>query len=166
MAVDIRRQKYKKYRIEGLNAYQSAIKAGYSHSTALNAYRAIEAKIDFDALMIKHGLDDDTLMQELADGLKSMKVISAMVIINKNKPGSLEQAEPEVKEKLADEKTIDFIDIPDRKTRHLYLVTALKLKGKLNEKIDVNAKLTVVEMKTIEIVKEGGVNRLLEFNIG
>lgn len=67
--MNVRQQKYKENRLKGMSAYRSAIEAGYSHNTAIAATRNIEKRIDFDSLMKAHGLDDDSLLKVLKDGL-------------------------------------------------------------------------------------------------
>lgn len=157
---NIRRQLYKKNRLQGMSAYKAARAAGYAHYTALQAHKNIESRIKFDDLMVKHGLDNDTIMKVLGDGLSANKVISATVIVNKNKPGSLEQDTPEVQERNADGKSMDFIDIPDHSVRHRYLETLLKLKGELREMVAqktekvVIIRETVVEKKVVDKTKE------------
>jgi len=67
--MNLRLQNYKLYRIHGLSAYKAAILAGYSHATAWNAHKNIEKRCNFDELMVKEGLDDQTLMQVLYSGI-------------------------------------------------------------------------------------------------
>jgi len=118
--VNIRRQLYKKYRLEGLSGYKAARQAGYSHATAINAHKNIEKHCDFSQELIKAGLTDDVLSKIAFEGLHANKVISANITYGD-----------------ADEKTNDFIDVPDWAVRHKYLETILKLQGKLKEKADV-----------------------------
>lgn len=123
--MNIRQQLYKKYRIEGLSAYKSAIKAGYSHATAWNAHKNIEKRCGFDELLTKNGMDNDTIMKVMGEGLNATKVISCNVIAP-NGEGM----------KDANSMTKDFIDVPDFGVRHKYLETLLKLKGELQEIIN------------------------------
>jgi hypothetical protein len=134
--------------MEGMNAYQAAVKAGYSKNTALNAYRAVEEHCKFEDLFIKYGIDDDTIMRIMGEGLNAVKTVSA--VITGKDAGAADH---------------DFIDVPDFATRFKYLELLLKLNGKLREKIDINASLKVVEMRMIEIVRETE-KKPLEFRIG
>ena len=68
--MNVRQQLYKKFRLSGMNAYQSAVKAGYSHNTAIHAYTNIEKRLNFDDLMVKHGLDDESLLGVLKQGVQ------------------------------------------------------------------------------------------------
>jgi hypothetical protein len=92
----------------------------------------------FKMLCLEKGITFGRLAQVLDEGLSATKVISATVIVNKNIPGSLEQDAPDVGEALANERTFDFIDVPDLKTRHKYLETALEVFDvlKYNVKVD------------------------------
>ncbi len=144
----VRMQLYKKFRLEGLSGYKAAIKAGYSHATALNAHRNIEKRIKFDDMLVKAGLDNDTIMRVLGEGLVATKVISAMVIVKPNTDGT---PNLDIKELPADSKTTDFIDVPDYNVRHRYLETLLKLKGELREIVESKSeKLVIIR----EIIKE------------
>ena len=139
---------YKKNRMHGMSAYKAARAAGYTHATAINAHKNIENRCDFGQELIKAGLTDDVVCKKLMEGLDANKVISANITYGE-----------------ADEKTNDFIEVPDVAVRHKYLETVLKLTGKLKDKIDINASVKLVEMRTIEIVRDTG--RIpLEFKIG
>jgi hypothetical protein len=122
---NVRQQLYKKYRFEGMNAYQAALKAGYSKNTAINATYAIEKNLNLGHLLIKMGLDDDKIVRVLTDGLQANKVI------------------------LARDGTID---VPDHRTRHFYLETLLRLRGDLREQV-INQSLTQVVIVREEKVK-------------
>lgn len=146
--MNVRQQAYKKNRISGMNAYRSAIAAGYSHNTAIHAYKNIEKRLNFQDVLIKAGLDDQTITKVMNDGLNANRVVSA--VITGKDAGAADH---------------DFIEVPDYSVRHKYLETLLKLNGKLNEKIDISAQLKIVEMRTIEIIK-GNERIPLEFRIG
>ncbi len=60
-----------------MNAYRSAIAAGYSHHTAIQAHRALERRLNFPDLLVKQGLDDDTVVQVLKDGLEATRIKSS-----------------------------------------------------------------------------------------
>ena len=53
MKTNIRLQKYKKNRLAGMNTYDSAIKAGYSISSASNAHIIFEKHIEFTIESLK-----------------------------------------------------------------------------------------------------------------
>lgn len=91
---------------------QAMREAGYSKVSANKPSKLTNSK-GFQALVNKY-LPDSKLLEVHAQGLEATKVISAVVT-----------------GKDADEKTNDFIDVPDYATRHKYLETGYKLKGKL-----------------------------------
>lgn len=72
-------------------------------------------KLQIVDLMESYGLTDLKLFDKLIEGLEATKIISARIT-----------------GKDANERTDDFIDIPDYATRHKYLDTAFKLKKRLN----------------------------------
>lgn len=94
----------------GGNVSKAMRDAGYSEATAKTPQKLTESKAFTDA-MIEAGITDNKLATVLSEGLEATKVISA--VVGKN----------------ADEKTMDFIDVPDHPTRHKFLETALKIKG-------------------------------------
>ena len=113
-----------------MSAYKAAREAGYSHNTAWNAHKNIEKHCNFEQELIKAGLTDDLLAEHAQDGLNAMKVISAVIVNQKNRPTSL--ADGELFD--ANEKTNDFIDVPDWTSRHKYFETILRLQGKIKDK--------------------------------
>lgn len=72
MKLNIRQQKYKQNRLKGLSAYRSAIEAGYAHATAWNAHKNIEKRCNFDELLIRGGIDDQSLIAVINRGVQSM----------------------------------------------------------------------------------------------
>ena len=76
-------------------------------------------------LMEEKGISLGRLTDVLSDGLGANRVISARVIVKKDRPTS--QADGELP--LADGRTDDFIEVPDHTTRHKYLETAAKWLG-------------------------------------
>lgn len=137
--MNLRLQKYKKNRLAGMSAYKAAIAAGYSHNTAWNAHVNIEKRCNFQQELIKKGLDNDTIIKVLIEGLEATKVISCNVISPKG--DGMKDAGP---------KTQDFIDVPDYAVRHKFLETLLKLRGDLKEAVQQNS-LTVVHMQNIQV---------------
>lgn len=71
--MNVRRQLYKKYRLEGMSAYRAAIKAGYKHSTAWNAASRVEKACNMKEFLTKKGLDDDTIAESIKEGLQAKK---------------------------------------------------------------------------------------------
>lgn len=120
--MNVRQQLYKKYRLEGYSKYSSAIKAGYSKNTALTASN-LEKLINMRYWLELQGLTDSKLAEHAKEGLNANKVISANIIHGD-----------------ADEKTNDFIEVPDWQSRHRYFETILKLQNKLKDLIIDNSK--------------------------
>ena len=89
-------------------------------------------KLDFAELMEESGLTDDLLQQKIMEGLVSNRVISAQVIVK--------STDPKVRDKTATARDVDFIDVPDMAIRHKYLETALKLKKRLIDRVDLTTK--------------------------
>ncbi len=124
----IRERRLIKGLAEGLTTTDALRKAGYAESTVrkqsgrtVGNSRVLSA---LKELMEKKGLSDSALIDSLAGGLKSTRVISARVI-----------------EKNAGAADNDFVEVPDYPTRHAYLRTALQLKGHFPDprvKIDHN----------------------------
>lgn len=77
-------------------------------------------KLDFADLMEEGGITDTKLNKVLDEGLEANRVISAMNT-GKQATGA----------------TADFIDVPDHAVRHKYLETALKLKKRLKDRVDL-----------------------------
>jgi hypothetical protein len=123
--MNIRQQKYKKFRLEGYSAYQSALKAGYRKATAIAAHRNIEKRIDFTDVLIKAGIDDDSLGKLLQEGLAANKVVAADVLI-KNENGKM----------VAVKNENDWIEYPDWIARHRFIETVLNLKGQIKTKVE------------------------------
>ena len=71
------------------------------------------------------------------EGLEATKTISAMVVVAKNKPGSLDQDTPQVKELIADEKSTDFVDVPDHAIRYKFWEKLMEATGMLQSKAPV-----------------------------
>jgi hypothetical protein len=162
----VKQCKFIKHYIKTGNGSESARVAGYK-----NRHSAYETLTNphiislFEELMEKEGITDKKLIALIFEGLNATKVISAQVIINTNKAGSLEKAEPQVKEKIADEKTTDFIDVPDFAVRHRYIETALRLKGRLKDILNIDnsrniMNITVHKVDLEERIKVLGANRI------
>ena len=112
-----KQQSYKKNRLLGLSAFQSAIKAGYSESIAKNATQRLDKVGIFEVLFVKAGIDDLALIKLIQEGMNANRVISANITYGE-----------------ADGKTTDFIDVPDWQSRHKFIELALKLMKKIEDK--------------------------------
>ena len=97
------------FRVYDCKNRDSAKQIGYENLT----------KLDYSDLMEEAGITDKLLQQKLLEGLDSNRTISA------------------VKGTSANGGTTDFIDVPDFMVRHKYLETALKLKRRLKERMDI-----------------------------
>jgi hypothetical protein len=56
----------------------------------------------------------------------------------------------------ANEKSIEFVDVPDFQTRHRYLETALKLKKRLIDRKDITSDGKEIKGNTISLVPFDG----------
>lgn len=140
--MNIRQQKYKKFRLEGYSKYTAARKAGYTNSTALQAAR-LEARIDMDYWLEREGLTDPALAQHASDGLLAQKIIGYLHSYKKNRNGKVERVKPD--ECVSNE----FVESPDWAVRHKYLETILKLRKKLTDKAFIdNSKRIIIIQKT------------------
>lgn len=130
-----RQQLYKKYRLEGLSGYKSAIAAGYSKATAINAHRNLEKRCNFEQILLDAGIDDQTLGKICFEGLQAMRPVACDVMI-KNENGELK----------VNKNSNDWIEYEDWNVRHKFLETILKLTGKLKDKslIDMSQHTNVV----------------------
>ena len=145
--MNVRQSLYKKNRLSGMSAYRAAVKAGYSHNTAINAVKNIEKRLDMKTFLMKKGLDDDTVAETLKNGLEATKKVS--VYYESNVEGESKDSGYQVDE------------VADHPTRHKFLDTFLKLRGDVKEgNVQINNGI-IVAMQTIQ---KGGVT--LEYNIG
>lgn len=94
--------------------------AGYDDTTAKNPKNLTNSE-GWKQLMEEYFPDED-LVRIVKEGLSATRVISA---VNANKQ--------------AIKATTDFIDVPDFPSRHRYLETALKLKKKLTDRLDLTS---------------------------
>jgi len=123
----------KSYSATGLNQSELARLEGVSPSAINQRLNKAHVQKTFAEIMDSNGLEDAMLVEKIKEGLEATKVISAFVIVKPDKDGEGKEAgmqspNPEVRSMSADGKTVDFIDIPDYRTRHLYLHTALEAK--------------------------------------
>ena len=118
-------QKLKRALANGTNRTEALISIGYAQSTAIyNGKKIVDRllkkeieKIESKELTLsqhlaKRGYDDKSIADVLADGLGANKVISA-VIVGKD----------------ADERTNDFIEIPDHSVRGQFVDRVAKIRG-------------------------------------
>jgi len=128
--MNTRQQRYKKNRLTGMNEYNAARAAGYSESYSKGARPEKCVKVCLADAFEQAGLTDKAIIDHALQGLNASKVISAVVVNQKNRPTSLDDGELFD----ANEKTNDFIDVPDWTARHKYFETILKLTNRLKEK--------------------------------
>ena len=74
--MNLKLQKYKKFRMQGLTQYDSALKAGYSRSVALTKTARIENQIDIAKLCEAKGLTDDKIIETHLDMMNAEVVNS------------------------------------------------------------------------------------------
>lgn len=101
-----KQKKYIKNRRAGLNKYQSAINAGYSKNTAINAKKDLDQplkKRGLQSVLEELGVTDKYLIRKAKQGLNAKKIVTS-------------HTEPDYK-------------FPDYNIRHKYLETALRLRG-------------------------------------
>lgn len=150
--MDKRLQQYKKNRIAGMNQYNAARAAGYSESMArthsIDLERRVQTRIS-DAFE-RAGLTDKAIVRHALDGLEANKVISAVVVHRKTRATSL--ADGELFD--ANEKTNDFIEVPDWASRHKYLNTICELTERIKKRVEHSGKIDAGETKII-IVTQG-----------
>lgn len=96
---------------EGKSPSRAMAEVGYSAGTAKNPKNLTRSKAW--AELMKRNLPDSLLAKKHREGLDANRVISANITYGE-----------------ADEKTNDFIEVPDHATRHKFLDTAYKLKGR------------------------------------
>ena len=109
--MNLRLQRYKQGRLAGMNQYNAAIAAGYSHATANNHGKALEIRANIGDLLERQGLTDNKLVEKHYQLLESTKVVS----VGK---GGIEKST-----------LSDYRDIPDYPTQLKALEIAYKLKG-------------------------------------
>ena len=114
-------------------------------SAAVSGYRMLrKANISVSELLDRMGLTDAYLNDRLNEGLEASKVISVVPIPpKKGKQGSADLPE-------ANDKSVDFIDVPDFNVRVKYLDMAYKLKGAYApEKVEHSGEVKLKPLKVI-----------------
>jgi len=86
------------------------------------------AKLNYTEFLEEGGITDELLRKKIEEGMDANRVISARTMGK------------------ADEKTDDFIDVPDFMVRHKYLETALKLKKRLDNKFELPGDIDSMEI--------------------
>lgn len=153
----IRQAKYKHNRLVlGMNKYNAARAAGYSHWTANSPKQGIEAygNLRMPDAMEQVGLTNKVLATYLMKGLNAQKAVSAIYT-----------------GKDADERTEDFIDVPDWPSRARFLQIAGKWKGleqtTVNHSGTVHHVMNDIELEHDEtIIDAQAVDPKLEYDIG
>lgn len=121
--MNIRQQKYKKNRLDGLSAYKAAIKAGYTHATAWNAHKNIEKRCNMQELFLKAGIDDECIIALIQEGMNAKRPVACDIFI-RDKNGKL----------TVNKNSNDWIEYEDWANRHKFLLTTLQLLKKIEDK--------------------------------
>lgn len=124
--MNIRLQKYKKNRLAGMNQYNAARAAGYSHNYARNAKAERVAKASMADAFEQAGITDQFLIEHAKQGIKACKTV---------KMDGVEIT----------------IEIPEWNVRHKYFETILKLTEKLKDKLELSGQVKVVKMQEITV---------------
>lgn len=140
--MNVRQQAYKANRLAGMNKYNGARAAGYSHYTAIKAGEQIEPKIDFTDALIQAGATDKKLAEVLNEAMDAYKVISCNIMIDKDL---------NVKNKDANGETNDFIEVKDWQTRLAAVKQLCELRKLTNGK--TNGSGPTMETFLIELLK-------------
>lgn len=141
--MNVRQQKYKKNVLLGMSKYNAAIAAGYSKNTAKSRTKQLDEAVKIEDTMERMGLTDKVLMDKLIELLKATKVIGYLHNYKKSENVGIEKIDPD--EVISNE----FLEIPDNTTRAKILELALKLKGKLRDKVDHSVDIKYTEMRRI-----------------
>lgn len=134
----IRERKMIQSLLEGKSKKQAADDAGFLAESSASTRRinlsAVanrhlekpEVKQALSILLEQYNLGIDRLLRKISEGLDSTKVV-ALVSLPAQKTGEESKSGNEVEE--ASEQTQNYAEVPDMKTRHDYLKTALALHG-------------------------------------
>lgn len=139
---DPRLAQYKANRIAGMNRYNAAVDAGYSHSYASKAAKALEAQVaqDLKDVFAVKGLTDPKLAALVLEGINATKLQTCDIYI-KDENGKLK----------INKNSNDFIEVPDWHARHKFIVTAAELTGRL-KKIIEGAGVKGPDVKVINVI--------------
>lgn len=122
--------------------------AGYSEATIHTPQKLTESKTWLE--LVDEYLPDDLLNQKIQEGMEANKQLAARVVFKKEAPTSQSAGELPV----ANSSTDDFIEVPDFAVRHKYVETALKVKGKLTNNVDLTTQGQKIEPMQIIIVED------------
>lgn len=124
--MNIRLQKYKKNRLKGMNQYNAARAAGYSHSTARQS-TDLENRVkqSMEDLIEQAGLTDKALIKYALKGLRAKKL--------SGKKG---------------------FKSPDWGSRHKFYETLLKMSGKLKMDVEINNDIKILPNIQVTFVSE------------
>lgn len=112
-----RQLKYRDNRLKGMSKKSAAIAAGYSYKTATRKGKQLDKVVNMSELFEMAGLTDKCIVDKIHEGINATKPISAIIY-----------------GKDADNKTQDFIEVPDWTARHKFMELMLKLTEKIDNK--------------------------------
>ena len=159
--MNIRQQKYKKNRILGMNMYNAARAAGYSHNTATKAGSRLEIKLPgLNVWLERVGLTDKKLAIFLLEALEANKVVGYLHQYKKGEKGRIEELRPD--EAISNE----FLEVPDINSRLKAAELIMKAKGQLKDKIDLSGEIKFTQMPTARLGNRIGELLPLELDIG
>lgn len=92
-------------------------------------------KLDYEDFLEEAGITDHLLQQKIIEGLDASKQLASRIFVKNPKKATTQKGELIE----ATETTDDFIEVPDFAIRHKYLETALKLKKRLMDRVDVTS---------------------------
>ena len=140
--LSLRQQKYKKNLILGMNCYNAAIAAGYSHNTAKSRTKDLNAMIKITDVLERQGLTDKALIKYLTELIEASDFI-----FKKDTDGKAE---------IVGNK--DFYS-PAWSARAKGLELALKLKDLLKDKVEHSGSVEHNHFYK-EIIEKPALNRL------
>ena len=108
-------------------------------------------KLEISDALEAEGVSDHYLAKKIKEGAEATKVISARIIVKKGAPTSMANGELP----LADERTDDFIEVPDYGVRHKYVETGLRVKG-----YGPSDKIINIDARTLYVVNAPARNHL------
>lgn len=134
----IKQRKWLKLYLECGNATEAAMQiydCKNRESAAIIGFENIR-KLNYEDFLEEAGITDNLLQQKILEGLEATKQIGARKIVQGAKTGH------EIKvDAMTD--TDDFIEVEDYAIRHKYLETALKLKKRLTDKLQLEGEIKV-----------------------
>lgn len=125
---------------QGLSTAEAMRQAGYAETTIQKqSGRTVgnsRVKRAIQEILEEQGMTDEKLADVAVKGLDAQKVISAVIIAPKGEGM-----------KDANSMTKDFIEVPDYDAQHKFLVTGLKLKGHLRDKLNIDLTAETYEQR-------------------